>query len=1287
MLGLVSFAATPPSGTLTDTSAPVHYTAGPFTQANQSPVFEVDSGPRCGSGFPCDIFKLTVQLPSGYATAHPKAAVRFKMSWTDTGSGQSNYDIFIWKTPRNDCSPTDCSAPDGGEQADAQAATGHNPETTYVAVTTDTQTYTVMIVPNTPTGETVNVVIDLLPGTNGALAADFGGPDPTTPGVPRFMNFVAPSGTTADPSSGEFNIGYNPATGRILTMNSGPVWRITPPELFKPAKPECCEGLWEDKSATTTSTGLDPILWTDRATGRTFVANSTAGANAVYAYTDDDGETYTEGGASPPNGGADHETIGSGPYPAALSALSTPVNHGEAVYYCSQDVVGPASCQRSDTLGASYGPGVFAYNGQGSSIPGGTDCGGLHGHLHVAPDGTVWLPVSQCAGLQGGAFSTDAGVTWTEFKVPNGFSQQEGADPSIAIDSDGTIYFAYVRNEPVGVNQPPEGHARVAVGKLDLASNTINWLNDTDIGATHGIKNAAEIEAVGGSSGRAGVGFLGTNLTGDYQQLSFPGEWYAFIATTYDQGKTWVTVNATPNDPVQSHTGIWQQGGAQTDRNLLDFNEITIDKNGRVLFGYSDGCVTTGCIGGTAPNDFVAFQRVARQTGGKSLLASFDTNTDTTVAVLPKAPCLSGTRDITASYLSWKAPDNGGSDIIKYFIYRGTTSGGEDLVTPIGQTPGAKTTFTDASANPTVTDYFYVVKAITAIGMGSVSNEVDLKVAASIAPPAAFSCSGVNVVTDAAGDAHNPAPGNQGPTDQADITAISFSFNAAAKTLTTKLTLANLSSTPSPGTTNTIYWVAWTGPNGTQYATRVVQPDPAGTTYTYGQFDGSSGFVSGTTSSTTGTFNPGVNGTITVDVPLSAVGNPQLPVTDLSAIPAVRQPFGLTFAGEGVLGSGLFFTSPMDRGPNTGGGQSWAVCLPANAPPLAILTATPAHGPAPLTVTLDGSGSSDPDAGDTIASYTFDFGDGSSPVTQASPTITHTYNSAGEYPARLSVTDSRGLVSTNTATAIVEVDAVLRNLSTRGNVQTGDNVLIGGIIIVAGPDPRQILIRAIGPSLSKSGVAGSLQDPTLELHDGSGQVIATNDNWKIDDKTGQSQQTMIEGTGLPPQDDRESAIFKSLPPGQYTAIVRGKGTTTGLAVVEAYDIDPFARSKLGNISTRGLVGTGDNVMIGGFIVGPQNAAPATVLIRGLGPSLTSSGVPNALQDPTLELHDGNGNKLRVNDNWKDTQQNDIQNTGLPPSDNRESAILTDVAPGNYTVILAGNGGTSGNGLVEIYNLQ
>src|SRR5438874_8254499 len=814
-LAMFSFGSTPSSGTLTDTSGPVSYTAGPFFVANPTPVILVDSGPECGASQPCDDFALTVTLPSGYHAANPNASVKVTLSWTDTGSGSSDYDLYIYKNPRNDCNPTDCTSTDGSQAADYQSSSSANPEIATISPLSDgTQKYTIVVVPYTPSGETVHVTAELVPGSGSVGGVPgFGGPDPTAPGVPRYQNFYAPDGTSAQSSSGEFNIGYNPKTGRIMNMNIGPVWRITPPELLSPAKPECCEGLWEDKSNPTTNTGLDPILWIDQTTGRTFTSNSTAGANAVYGYSDNDGDLWVPLAVSPPSGGTDHETIASGPFPASLATLSTAANQGEAVYYCSQTwPLGPATCQRSDTLGASYGPGVFAYYGNGI-----TKCEGLHGHVHVAPDGTVWLPVNQCAGNQGGAFSTDGGVTWHEFTVPNAISQAEGADPSIAIDSTNRIYYSYVNNEPVPTGQPLEGHARVAVGTLNKSTNTITWTSNFDIGASHGIKNAAEIEAVGGSIGRAAVGFLGTDIAGDYQAISFPGDWYAFIATTYDNGQHWVTVNATPNDPVQHASGIWQQGGSHQDRNLLDFNEITVDKNGRVLYGYSDGCVSDGCIAGTAPNDFTAFMRVARQSGGKRFFASYDANTDTTTALLPKPPCLSGARDSTESFLNWKAPDNGDTAITGYQILRGTRSGGETML--VANTGSDKTTYIDTTVDPTVADYFYKVKAINSVGIGNASNEIDLKVGPSLQPPLPYSCSGDDVVTDPAGDAHNPS-GLGGTTSQADITAISFSANTPATTITTTMNLANLSDVPSAGTTFTYYYVIWTANNGNQYSTR-----------------------------------------------------------------------------------------------------------------------------------------------------------------------------------------------------------------------------------------------------------------------------------------------------------------------------------------------------------------------------------------------------------------------------------------------------------------------------------
>src|SRR5213592_469436 len=263
LLAMFSFAATPSSGTLTDTSGPLSYTAGPFFVANPTPILFVDQGPECfGSEQPCDDFALTVTLPAGYHTTNPNASVKVTLSWIDSGSGSSDYDLYIYKTPRGDCSPNDCTSTDGTQAADYQSASSSNPEIATISPLHDgSQTYTVVVVPYTPTGETVHVTAELVPGSGSTGGVPgFGGPDPSAPGVPRYQNFYAPDGTSAQSSSGEFNIGYNPKTGRIMNMNIGPVWRITPPELLSPAKPECCEGLWEDKSNPTTNTGLDPIL-------------------------------------------------------------------------------------------------------------------------------------------------------------------------------------------------------------------------------------------------------------------------------------------------------------------------------------------------------------------------------------------------------------------------------------------------------------------------------------------------------------------------------------------------------------------------------------------------------------------------------------------------------------------------------------------------------------------------------------------------------------------------------------------------------------------------------------------------------------------------------------------------------------------------------------------------------------------------------------------------------------------------------------------------------------------
>src|SRR5450432_631650 len=245
---------------------------------------------------------------------------------------------------------------------------------------------------------------------------------------------------------------------------------------------------------------------------------------------------------------------------------------------------------------------------------------------------------------------------------------------------------------------------------------------------------------------------------------------------------------------------------------------------------------------------------------------------------------------------------------------------------------------------------------------------------------------------------------------------------------------------------------------------------------------------------------------------------------------------------------------------------------------------------------------------------------------------------------------------------VVQIGPTLINLSTRLRVLTGDNVLDAGFIVL-GAGSKSVLIRGLGPSLADAGLMGTLADPTLELHSGATDaIIATNDNWK------DTQQAAIESTGIPPAHDSESAMVVTVTQGAYTVIERGKNDTTGIGLVDIYDLAPGASPELANISTRGFVDTGDNVMIAGFIVAGLEGESSSVIVRGLGPSLASAGLAGTLQDPMLELRDSQGSLIAANDDWKTDQQSIIEATGIPPADDAEAAIVATLAPGPYTVI-------------------
>lgn len=248
----------------------------------------------------------------------------------------------------------------------------------------------------------------------------------------------------------------------------------------------------------------------------------------------------------------------------------------------------------------------------------------------------------------------------------------------------------------------------------------------------------------------------------------------------------------------------------------------------------------------------------------------------------------------------------------------------------------------------------------------------------------------------------------------------------------------------------------------------------------------------------------------------------------------------------------------------------------------------------------------------------------------------------------------------------------LANLSTRGLVGTGDDVLIGGIIVTGTPSKR-VILRAIGPALA----TGVLDDPILDLHSGNGNTLQTNDDWRY------GPELEIEATTLAPAGDYDSAIIANLGAGNYTAVIHGYAHSTGIALVEAYDLDLGGGSHLAQISTRGHVGTGNDILIGGFIV---SNGTTNVLLRAIGPELTAFGISNALQNPTLELRDGNGALIEANDDWKSNNQQAIAATGAAPTDDRESAIVRTLAVGSYTALVRGQNNTTGIALVEIYRL-
>ncbi|GAA2494603.1 sialidase family protein [Streptomyces longisporus] len=554
-------AATPRSGTVSDTAPTTTWSAGPFAVPNVSGTTGTVS---CGSPQLCDDYTLKVSVPVGYDAGH---SLRIDVKWPDTAA---DFDLYVLD-------------PEGHEVA--AAASASDPESVLLPAVA--ASYTVRVVPYAPLG-------DSFTGT-ASLVANPVDPPPSTAVPPTYANSSAPDGIAHAHDAGEPSIGVDRATGAALFQAYTSTLKVT--------YDSAGVATWQDKSASAangcpqgSTTSLDPILFTDQATHRTF-ESQLAGKTALTCYTEDDGETWTPTGGSGINSGVDHQSIGGGPFvPGGPGPVTSYPN---AVYYCSQDIA-DASCAVSRDGGLTYGPAVPMY-----SL---LDCGGLHGHVKVAPDGTVYVPNKGCGGNQAVAVSEDNGLTWSVRKNPS--STPGDSDPSVGIGAGGTVYMGY---------QNSDGTARIAVSH----DKGRTWLYDQNVGASLGIKNIVFPAVTAGDDNRAAFAFLGTTTGGNYQDANnFTGVWHLYVATTYDGGQSWVTVDATPTDPVQK--GSICTGGTTCgkDRNLLDFNDITLDARGRVLAAYADGC-TGACATGGAQN-YDALASIARQTSGNTLYGAYD---------------------------------------------------------------------------------------------------------------------------------------------------------------------------------------------------------------------------------------------------------------------------------------------------------------------------------------------------------------------------------------------------------------------------------------------------------------------------------------------------------------------------------------------------------------------------------------------------------------------------------------------------------------------------------------
>lgn len=947
-----ALATEPTGGTLTPDSGDLIFTSGPTSLSNAGDC----------SVAPCDDYALTVELPANFDQVAPGATIRVTLTWA---SPADDYDLKLFE---------------GDAEIDSSGEGPGTPEVVEVPAGAGARSLVVRVVPYAVVGGTATGTVTLIVPAPGEPVPT---PPPASGLPPRFQVLGSPPELGND--SGEPTLGFNPFTQRVMFIDYVNALRVTMPEDLDPQLPIACDAQWEDKSGTITQLNtLDPIMTTDQTTGRTF-NSQLSGANSLFEYSDDDGESWTPGQIGAPNGGADHQGVVAGPYPEGFPTAG--LSYPNAVYYCSQSVAA-AFCSRSDDGGQTFGPGMPFKN---------TDCsaGALHGHPKVAPDGTLYVPdSSQCIaslGLDGSAdkvvafVSEDAGTTFSVRPIPQS-AGGAGSDPSIALATDGTAYMCYENGD---------GTTHVAVSN----DKGQTWINDANIGAAAGLVATRFPAMVAGDPDRAACAFLGTTTAGASESLDFEGVWYPYIATTYDGGLTWHLVNVSPTDPVQGFGGVGPSG---VNRNLLDFNDAELDDEGRVLFAYADGC-TGVCVLDPSANGFAAKGTIVRQTGGRTLFAAFDEQMrfNEMSPMAPDAACTVAARSkrtISQTRVAWNAPDSGGSDVTNYDVYRAQSAAGP--FAQVGNTSG-KAEFIDASADTTVEKYYYKVVAQNAVGTAPESNIIELPLTEE-AVVDTCSLPGEIVAADALGD---------GAGDDFD-----FEYIAAAEpadfegNLVVTMKLAGFATTaPAPGSFYAILfplngerYIALNsaeGPSTFEYGTYSELPQGLLTFSAEGALDERSAYAA--------------DGTVVMVVPKNVLGD-IAPGTIISGFDARARVASETAPSRDIAGPGSYVV----RGTANCG---------AVGNLLADIQASVLKGPAPLDVRFTISGQSAD--GKALQSWSVDFGDGQrlqdQPFASGQTTaqVTHTYGEAGVYAARASVKDADGAVSTNSPEQFITVAA------------------------------------------------------------------------------------------------------------------------------------------------------------------------------------------------------------------------------------------------------------------------